>query len=129
VLPKQGDPPYDTLSKTGQRFTPGLEELAEKFYGQKLYDQGGVLAPGATLAVNKTGKPEYTFENSQFKALNRVVKSLESAIDVKSGRPTRSPVPVIINIHGGDMREVRRTVEDVLAEHGEYDATINRMRR
>lgn len=42
----------------------------------KTFDRGGILAPGATFALNKTRKPEFTFENQQFKSLNKVVRGL-----------------------------------------------------
>ncbi|WP_274029445.1 transglycosylase SLT domain-containing protein [Streptomyces sp. MMBL 11-1] len=41
------------------------------------YDSGGLLQPGATLAVNKTGKPEAVLTNEQWGNFARAVDQLE----------------------------------------------------
>jgi hypothetical protein len=50
-----GDPPFDNLSRKG--LYPWPTE-AQDFWRTQLFDSGGWLQPGVTMAVNNTGHPE-----------------------------------------------------------------------
>lgn len=44
------------------------------------YDSGGWLQPGDTMAVNKTGKPEAVFTNTQFEKIDKLIGALENGL-------------------------------------------------
>jgi len=63
---RSGDSAYDFLGARGKHRVP---ELADLLADAKLYDSGGYLSPGYTLAFNGTGAPEPVLTAGDFEHL------------------------------------------------------------
>ena len=79
---RRGDPPADLIDPRGKDPIP-LRDLLDPSK-HLLFDQGGYLPPGVTLAINKTGRPERIFTEGQWSDLSRSVRS-NSAPAVEAG--------------------------------------------
>ena len=51
-----GDPPFDLLDPRGKHYQRGLMEQLQQ--ATRVFDVGGWLPPGVSMAVNGTGRPE-----------------------------------------------------------------------
>ena len=70
------------------------------------YDSGGWLEPGATLAVNKTGRPEPVFTSDQWDKINR-------------GGLSSGPVTLVLKASDGSLKmAVEAEIEQVLGAGG-----------
>ena len=52
-----------------------LDEAGKALKKKLLFDEGGVLDPGATVAVNRTGRPEAVLTGSQWDKVARAADS------------------------------------------------------
>lgn len=65
----------------------GLQGIPAAWGGTGGYDSGGWLPPGATLAVNQTGRPEAVFTHNQLTEILDKLDALIAAINLLIGRP------------------------------------------
>lgn len=96
----KGDLPYDLIDPRGQRYDPLLRRATEMTpLRTQLFDEGGYLPPGLTLAMNGTGKPERIRTAPQ-----------EASLQQRAERPQR------VTNHqymGPDARELVRQMQEV----------------
>ncbi|MFC2757834.1 transglycosylase SLT domain-containing protein, partial [Propionibacterium acidifaciens] len=85
----------------------GLQGIPAAWGGTGGYDTGGWLPPGATLAVNKTGKPEAVFTHEQLTEILDKLDALITAINLLIGRPLL------------DQQTLSRLLAGVAARRGE----------
>jgi TP901 family phage tail tape measure protein len=98
---------YEVLS--GQRTLDDVRDSVDRLKRLNIgtYDSGGLLMPGTTLAINKTGKPEYVFTDSQLKALSKPsVVVEEGAVKLEFNGP----------IDSTSMEDVQDYVDKAFAE-------------
>lgn len=70
-----------------------------------IYDSGGILPPGTTVAHNLTGKNEYVFTQSQLREMG----GNKTEITIEDGA-------IQVTVPGGDPREVKKVVTDAFNE-------------
>ena len=93
VLP--GDPPFDLLDPRGKHYQRGLMEQLQQ--ATRVFDVGGWLPPGVSMAVNGTGRPERVRtaaqEDRMVRALERIERRLaETPLAQVDGRVLRRTV-------------------------------------
>lgn len=94
--------------------TSSLGDIGE-FFG---FANGGIITSPTVAALAEDGRPEVVIPLTKPARAQQLAaeSGLTQILNVGSSEP-RSPVNVVINVHGGDLREVRRTIEDVMAEY------------
>jgi len=94
-----GDLPYDLLNPRGERYDPKLRRVVEQTsLRTALFDQGGYLQPGLTLAYNGTGKPERIRTEVQERSVRQATGT------------TRN---VTLNAYGSDPRQTARELHEL----------------
>jgi phage-related protein len=94
--------------------TSGIGDLGD-FIG---FANGGIITSPTVAALAEDGRPEVVIPLTKPARAQQLAQEsgLTQILNVGSSEP-RSPVNVTINVQGGDLREVRRTIEDVMAEY------------
>jgi hypothetical protein len=74
VLP--GDPPFDILDRRGRHFRPDILAALQGALSPSLFDSGGLLPPGVSMAVNRTGRPERVRTAGQEDSIAKEIRAL-----------------------------------------------------
>ena len=104
----------DLGSQIWDSIVGGIGDLGD-FLG---FANGGIITSPTVAALAEDGRPEVVIPLTKPARAQQLAQEsgLTQILNVGASEP-RSPVNVTINVNGGDLREVRRTIEDVMAEY------------
>jgi hypothetical protein len=106
----------------GQGHGYGLGGLVSSVLGKagKLFDTGGILRPGATLAANATGQNEYVLTGPQWDSIYRLASNAASgaAIHEPTAAERLQGAQIEINVHGREGQDPREIAREVAVEMG-----------
>ena len=104
----------DLGSQIWDSITSGFGELGD-WIG---FANGGIITSPTVAALAEDGRPEVVIPLTKPARAQQLAQEsgLTQILNVGSTEQ-RSPANVTINVNGGDLREVRRTIEDVMAEY------------
>jgi len=111
------------LERSVQIMAAQMQGISLKAVQAGMYDRGGILPPGTTIATNNTGQNEYIFTQAQLKSLGSggdtiIVKIDEGSVQVNiEGNVTEDVMPELEEKIGNAFDEFKDELYHTLSRY------------